>query len=219
MCEFFLLSRKPEPAPAPLAFAIFSSIKRAASGPRGGTPRSRGVRDVVAAVPESLLLEKRLRARRGPLPLSQATAVSKARAATGAQVCRTPFSSATRSAKAADSSSTLSGLLFAVRPESCSPSEVLLRIPQCDGPGTAAAPRASAPCSFGRLCSKCRPAESISGPTKGMKRYRLSRLVHREALPAHFQTTPATNFARNPRLPRQTTFHSNRHAPPQATTY
>src|SRR4029077_8604470 len=155
----------PAPGEAPPEFAIFSSIGKEAADPISGNRYFCGAPDAGAPTPEPCLAGKVNRVRRALLAMYLAAARATDREAIRAREYRNRLSCAARSSREVCSSSIALERFSAATLASCAQAAGWRQTPRCGDPKMADGLSANAPCSCGRLCSKCRQEESIFGPT------------------------------------------------------
>src|SRR6267143_517532 len=165
-----------------LVFAIFSSIERGSSSPRGDTRHWLFFPDAWSKGFQRHLHERVARILRFPPARNRSASNAGARGAIHAPECQTPSSCRPGWRLGACLCAIHSRRASAAIHEFSSARAALPRIPRCDDRGTADALRRNEPCSCGRFSPECRRPDNISDRTTESARERrgflATRLLH-----------------------------------------
>src|SRR5712664_3199359 len=148
-----------------LVFAIFSSIERGSSSPRGDTPRWLFFPDAGSKSFQRHPLEKVARILRVPPARNRAPSAAAGRGAIHAPECQNPFSCQPGWTPGACLCAIHLRPVSAAIRESSGARAALRRTPRCDDRGTADALRRNEPCSCGRFSPECRRPDNIFDQT------------------------------------------------------
>src|SRR5260370_15653288 len=182
MSQLLLVRTLASSRPSTLVFAIFSSIERGSSGPRGDTQRWLFFPDAASKSFRRHLLERVARIPRVPPARNPPASAAAGRGAIHAPECQNPFSCRPGWSLGACLYATRSKPVSAAIRESSGARAALPRTPRCDDRRTADALRRNEPCSCGRFSPECRRANNISGQTTEnapeRRWYSATRLLH-----------------------------------------
>src|ERR1700720_523549 len=160
--SLLLLVRTLAPSrPTTLVFAIFSSIERGSSSPRGDTRHWLFFPDAGSKSFPRHPLERLPRIPRSPRARNRSASNAGAREAIHAPECQTPSSCRPGWTLGACLCAIHSGRVSAAIHEFSSARGALPRIPRCDDRGTAGALRRNVPCSCGRFSPECHRPDNI----------------------------------------------------------
>src|SRR5216683_4341440 len=165
MSQLLLVRTLASSRPTTLVFAIFSSIERGSSGPRGDTQRWLFFPDAGSKSFQRHPLEKVARIPRVPPARNRPASAAAGRGAIHVPECQNPFSCRPGWTPGACLCATRSKQVSAAIHESSGARAALRRTPRCDDRGTADALRRNEPCSCGRFSLECRRPGNISDQT------------------------------------------------------
>src|SRR5260370_2503596 len=194
MSQLLLVRTLASSRPTTLVFAIFSSIERGSSGPRGDTQRWLFFPDAGSKSFQRHPLEKVARIPRAPPARNRPPSAAAGRGAIHAPECQNPFSCRPGwTPEACLCAIRLKPVSVAIR-ESSGARAALRRIPRCDDRGTADALRRNEPCSCGRFSPECRRPDNIFDQTTesapGRRWFSAIRLLHPRDGESHTAAAP-----------------------------
>src|SRR5438132_2723241 len=165
-----------------LVFAIFSSIEKGSSSPKGDSRRWLFVPDAGSGSFQRRPLERVGRIPPFLLARNQSASNAAARGAIHARECQSPFSCPLGWRLATCLYAFHSKLISAVNRVSSGSLAIWPQTPRCDDRGKADAPRRNEPCSCGRFSPECRRPDSISDRTTESlpehRRFSAARRLH-----------------------------------------
>src|SRR5260370_22539370 len=167
MSQLLLVRTLAPSRPTTLVFAIFSSIERGSSSPRGDTPRLLFFPDAGSRSFQRQRLETGAHIPRFPPARNRRASAAEGHGAIHAQGCQTPSSCRPGSRLGVCLCAIHSRRVSAAIHESSDARAAWLRTPRCDDQGTADALRRNEPCSCGRFSPECRRPDNISDRTTG----------------------------------------------------
>src|SRR6266852_492860 len=166
MSQLLLVRTLASSRPSSLVFAIFSSIERGSSSPRGDTRRWLFFPDAGSKSFQRHPLEKVARIPRVPPARNRPASAAAGRGTIHAPECQNPFSCRPGWTPGACLCAIHLKPVSAAIHESSGARAALRRTPRCDDRGTADALRRNEPCSCGRFSPECRRPDNIFDQTK-----------------------------------------------------
>src|SRR5258708_3729788 len=165
MSQLLLVRTLASSRPTTLVFAIFSSIERGSSGPRGDTQRWLFFPDAASKSFQRHPLEKVARILRVLPARNRPASAAAGRGAIHAPECQNRFSCRPGWTRGVCLCAIHLKQASAAIHESSGARAALRRIPRCDDRGTADALRRNEPCSCGRFSPECRRPDNIFDQT------------------------------------------------------
>src|SRR5437016_773811 len=182
MSQLLLARTLASPPPTTLVFAIFSSIEKGSSGPRGDTRRSLFSPDAGSKSFQRHLLERVPRMPRYPPSRNRPASNAEGGGAIHAPECQNPFSCRPKWRLGACLFAIHSKPASAATHESSGARAASPRTPRCDDRGRAGALRPNEPCSCGRSLLECRQPDNNSDRTTKSaperRQFSAKRLLH-----------------------------------------